>query len=56
MSGRERREKIVELLTEAMDALSGAELARQLGVSRQVVVQDIALLRATNKNIISTTR
>lgn len=56
MDGKERRDKIIELLTDTVDAISGAELARRLGVSRQVVVQDIALLRATNKNIISTTR
>lgn len=56
MDGKERREKIVELLSSTTDAISGTELAKRLGVSRQVVVQDIALLRATNKNIISTTR
>lgn len=36
--------------------LSGAELARTLGVSRQVIVQDIALLRANNRNILSTNK
>lgn len=56
MDGKQRREKIMELLTSTMDAMSGTALAKHLGVSRQVVVQDIALLRATNKNIISTTR
>ncbi|MDO5292610.1 MAG: transcription repressor NadR [bacterium] len=56
MDGKERRDKIVELLGSSADAISGNQLAKILGVSRQVVVQDIALLRATNKNIISTTR
>ncbi|MDO5520554.1 MAG: transcription repressor NadR [bacterium] len=56
MDGKERREKIVELLNSSEDAISGSQLAKVLGVSRQIVVQDIALLRATNKNIISTTR
>ena len=56
MDGKERRRKIVELLTHAENAISGAELAKILGVSRQIIVQDIALLRATNKNIISTTK
>ena len=32
------------------------ELAKLLHVSRQVIVQDIALLRAENKNILSTNR
>lgn len=56
MSGKERRAKIIELLSTSADAISGTELAKILGVSRQVVVQDIALLRATDKNIISTTK
>ena len=56
MGGKERRAKILELLSTSIDAISGTELAKILGVSRQVVVQDIALLRATDKNIISTTK
>lgn len=36
--------------------LSGTELAKRLGVSRQIVVQDVALLRAVNKNILSTNK
>ncbi len=56
MGGKERRAKILELLSTSVDAISGTELAKILGVSRQVVVQDIALLRATDKNIISTTK
>lgn len=56
MEGKERREKIVELLLHSQEALSGSKLAKLLGVSRQVIVQDIALLRATNKNILSTTK
>lgn len=56
MDGQERREKLVQILWSQKTAISGTELARQLGVSRQVIVQDIALLRATNKNILSTTK
>ena len=56
MTGEERRKKIIELLTTSEDPVSGAELARRLNVSRQVIVQDIALLRAVNRNIISTTK
>ena len=36
--------------------VSAATLAAQFSVSRQVIVQDIALLRATNKNILSTNK
>ena len=56
MEGVERREKLLELLSKCNAPLSGTELAKSLGVSRQVIVQDIALLRATNKNILSTTK
>lgn len=56
MSGEERREKILKLLAETEKPLSGTSLAKTLKVSRQVVVTDIALLRAVNKNILSTNK
>ena len=55
-SGRGRRERIVELLRASELPLSGGALAREVGVSRQVVVQDIALLRAAGYEVISTNR
>ena len=54
MNGEERRLKIIKLLNQSEVPLSGTNLSKQLGVSRQVVVQDIALLRANAHNIIST--
>ena len=56
MSGQERREQIVQLLSTRDKALSGSYLASELDVSRQVIVQDIALLRANGMNILSTNR
>lgn len=56
MDGKERREEIIRILTESENAVSGSGLAKRLGVSRQVIVQDIALLRAVNKHILSTTK
>lgn len=56
MDGEKRRETITKLLMTEKEPVSGAALARELGVSRQVIVQDIALLRATNKNILSTNK
>lgn len=56
MEGQERREKLIELLNNSKEPVSGTELAKKLGVSRQVIVQDVALLRAVNKNILSTTK
>jgi len=56
MSGKERRRFIIELLHNSTEPLSGSALAKKLGVSRQIIVQDIALLRATDKNILSTNK
>ncbi|MDO5541132.1 MAG: transcription repressor NadR [Eubacteriales bacterium] len=56
MDGAERRKKIIELLEKGAEPYSGTALARKFGVSRQVIVQDIALLRATDKNILSTNK
>lgn len=56
MEGNVRRKKLISLLKNEEDPLTGAELAKNLGVSRQVIVQDIALLRATDYNILSTTK
>ncbi len=56
MSGEKRREKMLELLRSAKNPVSGASLAQTFAVSRQVIVQDIALLRAQKQEIISTYR
>jgi transcriptional regulator of NAD metabolism len=56
MTGEERRKQIIKVLEESTKPVSGTVLAGKMGVSRQVIVQDMALLRATDKNIISTTR
>lgn len=56
MEGKHRREKLIALLQQADVPVSGTDLAKHLGVSRQVIVQDIALLRAVDKNILSTNK
>ncbi len=55
MKSKERRNKIVELLLSGNTAVTGKKLSELLGVSRQVIVQDIALLRAEGHEIMSTT-
>lgn len=45
MNGKLRREKILEILKKESEPISGSALAAITGVSRQVVVQDITLLR-----------
>ncbi len=54
--GETRRRNIMRMLGESRQPISGTELAKAFGVSRQVIVQDIALLRAVDKNILSTNR
>ena len=54
IEGDIRREKIIEIMSNQKEPVSGSDLAKKFSVSRQVIVQDIALLRTTNKNILST--
>lgn len=56
MSGEKRREEMLTMLRQSAKPVSGTALARNFAVSRQVVVQDIALLRAQNQEIISTNK
>ena len=56
MSGEERRGKIIQALKNSDKAVSATPLAKEFDVSRQVIVQDVALLRANGKNIFSTNR
>ena len=45
MDGNTRRQAIIKELTQAAAPLSGNTLAAKMSVSRQGIVQDIALLR-----------
>mgnify|MGYP000859210284 FL=1 len=56
MTGEERRSRALTLLERSVTPLTGTELARRLGVSRQVIVQDIALLKAQGADVVSTSR
>lgn len=56
MPGEQRRQKIIDILKNSDKPVSGTYLAKMLQVSRQVIVQDIALLRAKNYDISSTHR
>ena len=55
-NGSRRRKQIVALLKESSNPLSGTELGKKTGVSRQIVVQDIALLRTEGYEIVATPR
>ena len=54
MNSKERREYIRNLLIENNITYKGQFLAEQLGVTRQVIVKDIAIIRAEGINIIAT--
>ncbi len=56
MNGEERRKKIIKYLSSANSPVAGVKLAKDLDVSRQVIVQDITLLRANGTAIFSTNR
>ena len=56
MSGKERREEILQRITNSKTPVSGAALAKSCEVSRQVIVQDIALIRAAGYDVIATNR
>ncbi len=56
MTGSDRREEIIQRVQKSGIPLSGSKLAAIYHVSRQVIVQDIALLRAAGYDIISTNR
>mgnify|MGYP000899681275 FL=1 len=55
MDAKERRKRIVELLKQE-SPLTGSHLATVLGVTRQVIVSDIAVLRAGGETILATPR
>jgi transcriptional regulator of NAD metabolism len=52
--GDDRRKLILEWLKDSEEPLTGSKLAEKTNVSRQVIVQDISLLKAKNEPIIAT--
>jgi transcriptional regulator of NAD metabolism len=56
MNGETRRKEILARLTDASAPVSASRLAEELGVSRQVIVQDVALMRAAGHSIASLAR
>ncbi|MBM7660671.1 transcriptional regulator of NAD metabolism [Bacillus mesophilus] len=52
--GEERRTLLLQWLKTAETPLTGSDLADRSNVSRQVIVQDISLLKAKNEPIVAT--
>lgn len=55
-TGQERREYIINKIKNSDKPVSGKLLAQECDVSRQVIVQDIALIRAAGYDLLSTNR
>ncbi len=56
MERKERLKKILEILSTQKKNVSGSALAKATGVTRQIIVQDVALLKSKGYDIISTAR
>lgn len=56
MNAAERRTRIMKLLKTASQPISAAHLAKELSVSRQIIVGDVALLRAAGEAVTATPR
>jgi len=53
---KDRKEALIQLLKESQKPMNGQSLAEHFHVTRQVIVQDIAVLRADGAPILSTNR
>ena len=56
MENKERRDAILAMLKKTDKPVTGTEMAKACQASRQIIVGDIALLRASGTPIISTPR
>ena len=56
MNQTERRSRILDILRDADISISASKLAAEFGVTRQIIVSDIAILRANGHKIIATQR
>lgn len=54
LTGNARRKSLITWLKEVETPITGTDLAKRANVSRQVIVQDISLLKAQNYPIIAT--
>lgn len=56
MKAIQRRSEILSVIGNAKAPVAASALSERFGVSRQVIVQDVAILRAEGSNVISTSR
>ena len=56
MDTNQRRNNVLEKISKTKTPITATYLAKELNVSRQVIVGDVAILRATGNNILATAR
>ncbi|MBT9177321.1 MAG: putative transcription repressor NiaR [Firmicutes bacterium] len=56
MTNEERRAAILRALSDSKRPITGAQFSETFGVTRQVIVGDVAILRARNEPIVATTQ
>ncbi len=56
MTGLQRREEIVKMLKNTREPMTGKLLSETFSVSRQIIVQDITMIKSSGTNIISTNK
>ena len=56
MKAKERRERILDIVKNSDVPVPANKLASEFDVSRQIIVQDIAVIRAADDGIIATNR
>ncbi|MFO7815607.1 MAG: transcription repressor NadR [Halanaerobiales bacterium] len=56
MKANKRREELKDILKNEVNPITGSKLAEHFDVTRQVIVQDIALLRAEGYDILATSQ
>ena len=54
MKAADRRKAIVNMLLSSTEPISGGKLSDEFGVSRQIIVQDITVLKGSGYGILST--
>src|SRR4051812_5322345 len=56
MLGEQRRIELLSILKNAHEPVTGSDLAKHANVSRQVIVNDMNLLKARNEPIVATSQ
>lgn len=54
MTSNQRREKLIQMLEQSQHPITATSIAKEFDVSRQIIVGDIALMRASGAPILAT--